>query len=189
MTCREPAAKGAPRGLTLAETLVACAIFSLMLMVVIHVHQTGRDAARQEELAGDTYRAAMLAVEKLHGEFRGARVESVTLPDQKVITYWIPRMQNGVMQILPTGEPDWEPGEPSPPDPAVIQVDPAGWLVRDFQGQRRRLAFLGARGSAWFDLPTGSRVLTMRITAWHRNGQGRENRYEVTSRLFLGNQP
>lgn len=178
------------KGVTLLETLVACALFAFLTGLIVTIQIASKNAARRSDLGNEVYRAAMLAAERLRQEFRGARVESVAAGGTS-ITYWLPRIQNGVLQVLPTGEPDWEPGDPAPPDRAVLSMAASGWLQRDFQGNVRRMAFLGPTGSITFDLPTGSRVLTARVNARHQhpNDPSVVSTYAVTLRFFLGNQP
>lgn len=178
------------RGVTLLETLVACALFAFLTGLIVTIQIASKNAARRSDLGNEVYRAAMLAAERLRQEFRGARVESVAAGGAS-ITYWLPRVQNGVLQVLPTGEPDWEPGDPAPPDRAVLSMAASGWLQRDFQGDVRRMAFLGPTGSIGFDLPTGSRVLTIRVNARHQhpNDPSVVSTYGVTLRFFLSNQP
>ncbi len=179
------------RGATLVETLVACAVFIGLTVLVVSIQIAGKSAGRRSDLGSEVYRSAMQAADRLRGEFRGARVEQIDLPSQASITYWLPRVVSGVMQVLPTGEPDWLPGDPAPPDRAVISLAADGWLQRDFEGSVRRLANLGSTGTIWFDLPTGSRVLTCKVHA-HRvdpNDPSVTGNYDVTVRFFLGNQP
>lgn len=173
------------------ETLVASALLAFLAALVVTIQIAGKNAGRHSDLGSEVYRSCVLAAERLRGEFRGARVESIDLPAQDRITYWLPRVQNGVMQVLPTGEPDWLPGDPDPPDRAVLSLSAAGWLERDFQGQVRRLAELGPAGKIRFDLPTGSRVLTCQVSSLraHPNDPSITAHYDVTVRFFLGNQP
>lgn len=179
------------KGATLVETLVACAVFIGLAVLVVSIQLASKSAGRHSDLASEVYRSAMQAADRLRGEFRGARVEQIDLPGQAQITYWLPRVVDGVMQVLPTGEPDWLPGDPALPDRAVISLAPGGWLQRDFEGSVRRLADLGPSGTIWFDMPTGSRVLTCKVHTHrvHPNDPAIVGDYDVTVRFFLGNQP
>lgn len=178
------------RGLTLVETLVACFVLSMMLVSVIWIQQTSAKAARQSDLSTDAYRAVMLAVEKLGSEFRGAQVIPPS-PGDVTLKYWKPRLVGGVIQILPSGEPDWEPGAPAVPDQAEVRLQSDGWLVRDFQGTVQRLAMLGQGGSVTFDMAAGSRVIEVKVASRlvSPNDPSKVSTYQADWKTFLFNQP
>ncbi|MBI3927603.1 MAG: prepilin-type N-terminal cleavage/methylation domain-containing protein [Armatimonadetes bacterium] len=166
------------RAVTLPELLVAMAVFSLVLLIVVAVQSSGLQATRKHDLHEETFRAAMLAAEHLKRELPGALVEG-DVGGVPRLTYRVPRLDEQGRPVLgPTGEVLWS-------GPIGLELDSTGYLIRTEADDVRRLAYLGPEGQVSF-LATPDRIdeLQVRFVARRKQGeQSSEFPLDLTFRL------
>lgn len=184
MMSRSSAADRRPRGASLIEVLVAVAIFSAVLVTVVRIDRTGRDAFRKNEAESGAWRQAMLAVEHLKRELRGARI---TLVEPGRVVLQTPLLDGATPKVSASAEIVYA------PDSIELTLDGQKRLVARQAGQRNRvLAELGPEGALRFELPE-PRLLRVFVRAHLQDRPGAQklgqSRYAVQEDFFLPNQP
>lgn len=174
------------RGLSLPEVLVSSAIFCGLLVALILIERMSARALRQSEASGDTYQLAMLAVNRLKIELRGARVVQVS--DQE-IQFQVPQVDpQGNLMVDAQGHPYWIPVDPQV---RILSLNAGGELILSEGEQSKRLARLGERGRVQFSMPgsNGHDLLNIRVHAEVISQDTRQpaKPYDAAITLYLSN--
>lgn len=173
------------RGLSLAEVLVAGAIFVGLAFLVLLIMTMGQRSHRLSETHSDAYRTALVALEKIRAEIRGGIVLSAAGP--RLEYKYIPRGEGVVLDFT---------GHPIYAGPAVLRLD-GTVIVREEQPgpdpadlEVTQLVDLGEGGELEFEMESG-RVLRVRVRAVRPDPQDRERdiAYQQSLKIYLDNQP
>jgi len=174
------------RALSLPEVLVSSAIFCGLLLALVLIERMSARAMRQGEAAGDTYQLAMLAINRLKSELRGARVVQVS--DQE-IHFQVPQLDpQGNLVVDSQGHPFWLPTDPVV---RIVGLNAGGELILSEGDESRRLARLGQKGEIHFSMPasTGHDLLNIRLHAEVVSQDSRQpvRPYDSSITLYLSN--
>ena len=158
-------------GHSLVEILLACALLTLVMLVLLTAFITGKRSQAQQSESEKAARACLVAVEHLRKHLRVATVEMVHANglQYRVVT----RDAQGQVQFGPTGEPIW-----SPQYFVTLQGQK---LMREHQGQMRTLVDLGP--TPRFELAQ-EQLNLVRVEVHSGFGNG----YTLTTRILLNNQ-
>ncbi|MBI3926123.1 MAG: hypothetical protein HY319_11320 [Armatimonadetes bacterium] len=169
------------RGVTLLETLIASAVFVIILVAVIQIERVGRDAASKNDAQTETFRMAALADEHVRRELRASRVLAFSGKQGSLRYTPAARTAEGFVEVDGSGI-------VFQTEPAEILMDGDGNLVRDFGVEPARiLAALGTEGSAEFELVEED-LLRATYVAVRQDVTG-QSRYQLTVDYYLRNQP
>ncbi|MBS2038199.1 prepilin-type N-terminal cleavage/methylation domain-containing protein [bacterium] len=110
-------ARARRRGLSLAELLVALAVFMAAMVALVMVERNSSKAAARSLTRSDSYRAAMLALTQCELELRGARFcsdEADDIPDRVGVFAELPYRvheyrDEGHLRLSFLGNPTWTP--------------------------------------------------------------------------------
>lgn len=174
------------RGLTIAEVLVSSAIFCGLLVALVLIERMSAQSLRQGEASGDTYQMAMLAVNRLKAELRGARIAEVA---DHELRYQVPELDaQGNVVVDRLGMPQWLPVDP---DVRTFNLNAGGDLILSEGDQSKRVARLGEKGQLTFSMPASSGHDLLQINV-HAEIQPKDPRqiskpYDAAITLFLSN--
>lgn len=172
---------GPGRGITLLETLIASAIFVVVLVVVILIHQTGQAAHEKVDVQSAAFRGTATAHEHLKRELRVSRVVDFSGTADR-LRFTPPLLKDGEIELSDSGEIQYQ------PEVGEIYTDAGGDLIRELPGgDRRVLAHLGQEGSVQFVLLQPD-LLETTVRAIPDSDEP-VSRSELTVRYFLPNQP
>lgn len=144
----------AARALTLLETLVSVSLFFVMLGAVVLCERTIRSAQPWAAARSEVDRMALVALEKVRLELKGARV--VPPDDPAALAFYAPdRQPDGAVKIGPTGEAVFV------SQPTTLAADSQGVL----RAGNRRLAQLGEKGWVSFELREELNLLDVTLHA------------------------
>lgn len=158
-------------GHSLVEVLLASAMLTLVMVVVLTALVTGQRSQSRQSETEKGVRACMLTVEHLRKHLRVATVELV---EPSSIRYRVlTRDAQGQVELGPSGEPIWS-------ETYTVSLQ-GSRVVRDHLGQSRQLAELGPGGR--FDL-VQEQLNLIRVEVHSGFGGG----HSLRTRLHLNNQ-
>lgn len=173
-------------GVSLADTLVAAAVFAGLLVIVVSMQMLSRKAMRKADVHTETWRAAVIGLDHVRRELRGANVLDI-VDDGRKVRYLRPIVSNGLLDLTAGGDVAFE----EPTQAHSITVSVAGDLVCDDRATLtpRMLARLGPSGEVRFSWdPAASRLLHVRLRAVITDPYGRpieESTSTVEADLFV----
>ncbi len=166
------------RANTLLEVMVASTIFAGLTTILVLLLQQHQRASAKIIANSDVTAESMVLFEKTRAEITRAKVLGVT-PDLQSVSYWVPRSQAGAPVILASGNQDWLPGDPSPPDIATLSYSRGKGLTRTFQGRTQTLANCSKDTVLNFGYSAGRRLFQLYGYVGTQNSQSAEkNSYQ-----------
>lgn len=165
------------RGLTLAEVLVASAIFAMLTMMTLAAYRLSFQASAKQDVHSQAYRAAMLGVGHLQRLLRGSELVSPKVGDPATSELeFQPPLQTGDQLVVDQwGAPRWGATQ-------KIRLEGTNLVHEDDTGRTRLLARLGQRGEVAFT-QTAEGMVEIRLVS-----DAAGSLYEVTFKVFLSNQ-
>ncbi|MBM3462529.1 MAG: hypothetical protein FJX76_10555 [Armatimonadetes bacterium] len=161
------------------EVVVASAIFAGVLLVIVLIQNMSRQAFTKTDVHAETFRQAANGVDHIRRELAGSRVSLEQTTADRLV--FLKRPESSVPVVVAGGI-DYSGAFSN------ITRTAGGDLVR-FDGARnetRRLAVLGPSGAVRFAL-VGPRLLRVTVRAVIEKPQ--QSTSEITSEIYLGNQP
>lgn len=165
------------RGLTLAEVLVASAIFSLITVMTLAAYRLSFQASAQQDVHSQAHRAAMLGVSHLQRLLRGAKLVAPKVgdPSASELQFQPPLKSGDLLEVDQWGAPRWG-------NPQTIRLEGTSLVHEDDTGRTRLLARLGDRGEVAFAQLSPGQVQIRLVS------DAAGSLYEVTFKVFLANQ-
>ncbi|MGE0492327.1 MAG: type II secretion system protein J [Vulcanimicrobiota bacterium] len=165
------------RGLTLAEVLVASAIFAMLTVMTLAAYRLSFQASAKQDVHSQAYRAAMLGVGHIQRLLRGSELVAPKVGDPAAteLEFQPPLKNDELLEVDQWGAPRWGASQ-------KIRLEGTNLVHEDDAGRTRLLARLGERGEASFNQPTQGMV-EIRLTS-----DAAGSLYEVTFKVFLANQ-
>lgn len=156
------------------------ALFSVVMVAMVAIDRTGRDAFRKSEAESGAWRRAMLGVEHLKRELRGSRV---TLVEPAAMELQVPLLAGATPKVSASGQMVFD------ADPVRIALDPQRRLVATQAGRPPRvLTELGEKGEVAFEQPR-DHLVHVRLKTHSKGPRRAESTYEVEEDFLLDNQP
>lgn len=168
------------RGLTVLETMIACAILSVMMAASILIYSSGLNRQRKQDNTTESYRAVMTAIAHIRSELRGSQLLAPGTGSgaQPTAVYRYPVMKGDLPKLDSQGMIVWRP-------PVTFQMD--GSFLSRTGPNTRRFTDLGAGGSVTFER-LDRRLLRVKAIADKPSQDVRKrSHYEATVDVYLPN--
>lgn len=168
------------RGLTVMETMIACAILSGMMVASLIIYSSGLNRQRKQENTTESYRAVMTAVAHIRSQLRGSQLLSPGTSDGAVPTavYRFPRMVGDLPKVDAMGMIIWR-------QPSTFQVN--GGVLERTGTDPRKFVDLGPDGTITFERKD-RRLLRLVVKAEKVNADVRkQSKYEAQVDIYLPN--
>ncbi len=174
------------RGLSLPEVLVATGVFVTLAFVMLLIYQVSLRARSKEDVHASTYRAAMLALQHIQTQLRGAQLlepSDLTAPGVPTAKFLYPQLEDGSLKVGPSGEATWG-------DTAFFEMQGPNLVLRnETQNTVRVLAQLGPTGGVAFRR-ADYRMVEVVVTAKRDDPDPtRRSTYTASLLITLPNQP